>query len=98
MNERIWVFGEHGSMEVDRLTGDVLRFPGDGDSYGDELGSYDGVRIIRFDMDEYRRYWGDQDGGVDTDILCIGYWYSDRDGGEHYEPAVDEFRQQVRNH
>lgn len=53
--------------------------------------------ITRFDLDEYRVWETPGDGaGIDedreTDILLIGYWFTDEDGTEVYEPADEDAR------
>lgn len=94
MSEEIVVFGGQGTMTVDLSTGEIVEFRNESHRVSED--SYDGIRISRFDLEEYRAYWGEEGGRFDTDILCIGYWYLDEQGVERYEPAVEEFRRMAR--
>lgn len=47
--------------------------------------------LVRFDLEEYRRYWGDVPEGID--ISDIGSW----NGKGKYFPADEQYRQDIKS-
>lgn len=83
--ETFEVYSSHGSLTVNRNTGEVLAWDCD-----EELSN-----INKFDIVEYMRYHHlptHADIPERVDILDIGYWYFSK--GEKYEPA-NEWRQEI---
>lgn len=72
-----------GSLEVDELTGRVIRSAPLHDE-DDEL-----KRITSFDVEEFRRFYGLERIEGQIDILSIGYTTTD----QRYEPPEAEWRE-----
>lgn len=57
------------------------------------------ANILRFDLAEWRFYWGKLKGVViedcDFDILDLGYWSANADGTSTYEPPEYSWREQA---
>jgi hypothetical protein len=79
---KITVTGTHGEVVVDAASGIPLEFR-------EYEGAYATFGIVRFDLGEYRRFWGTEPEHLD--ILDVGWWGA----GGTYEPPVWEFRKQV---
>jgi hypothetical protein len=74
----IEIVSSHGTLTVDPADGRVLSRDLDDDLL---------ERVIRFDLEEWKHYWGDPVPD-NLDILDIGYWLDDGT----YEPPEMEWR------
>lgn len=85
------VYSSNGEITIELSTGRVT----DMVVYADcEL-----PNIIRFDLEEYRRYYG-VDNESNIDILDLGYWYREGDRVFYEEPLLDwrvEHQNEIEN-
>lgn len=106
MSNSITVSGSYGELEVDAITGEVIRYNDEHDGFdrwldriemakqakAGEDGYYD---IVRFDLDEWRAYCAEHHASWEltgSDILMIGFWTID---GKKVE-ADEDWRKQMR--
>ena len=92
MTGRTTIGSSHGELTVD-ADGYVTECRADNDaaSGGGHLAS-----ITRFDLIEWRRYWGDNPKTSHIDILDVGYWYTDPVTDSNlYAPPDETWRSEV---
>ena len=77
------VFGNNGTLTVDVQTGIVLWLDV---SVADDAEIYSVIQ--RFNVQEWRGFYGDDPTDVVEDILAIGFWTLDG----IYEPPEDDYR------
>eukprot|EP01037_Dinobryon_pediforme_P019095 gene19095-19454_t len=83
------VYGNHGTMRVNSITGAVLDLSPD---YDEEPDAY--ADIVQFDTDEFRMaYPGEKLAGQFVDVVDIGFWTT---AGAYYA-AEPDFRAHVHN-
>jgi hypothetical protein len=80
------VTGNYGTLYADKATGLVTCYVGDGCDSNDAEGTAGYENIVRFDVDEYRKHYGEVQ---DTDILLIGFWYTEGGVEKYAEPEHD---------
>lgn len=90
MNVRT-VESSHGELTID-ATGNILARKLDN---VDPDGGGHLARILRFDLDEWRTYWGASFPSF-FDILDLGYWHADLETGEkRYSRPVENWRKDI---
>ncbi len=88
-----YVIGNHGTIEVDLETRVPVNFE-DEPEPGDE--PYSSYGIIRFDVEEYQRFWSVTVRPGDTVDICeLGYWYKKPGADEQYEKPCDTMSRQA---
>ncbi len=81
MSKTFRVFSSNGSLEADIITGNVVDCQLDKDGEGIDM-------IERFDVNEYKKYYGLVAMDEEADILDLGSW--NKDGS--YSPPEMDFR------
>lgn len=96
MTDTLKVHGNHGILEINKDTGDVIAMWPEGDDVESQR-LYRGIQ--KFDLGEWRRYYGfgTQHWAEieDIDILDLGYWYNTIEGRDptiQYEPPAHDWR------
>jgi hypothetical protein len=93
--KQIFIFGSYGNLTCDD-DGKIISTEFDyEDGNEKESGEHEYSKILRFDVAEFTKEYGSL-GDRNIDILDIGYWFSDGDGQEQYEPPDYEFRDGFR--
>jgi hypothetical protein len=93
MDGTIAVHSSHGSLTVDRITGQVLEIHRDDPADPDTL-----PEISRVDLEEHFKFWDRHSTDAieyreqcsSIDILDVGYWV-----GDEYTPAEEDWRQEM---